>query len=174
VSASAQPAASTHIPGAPTDIRVAIMALTALMAEYAMLIDEDKLEDWVELFAEDCDYRIVTRENIEQGLPNVLMWCDNKNMLRDRVESYRNVNEYNPHYDRHILGPLRITGFEGNLWHFDVSYSLFQTTLEGESRLFSVGRYSVEARMDTDSAKLTRVAVVADTGLVPSLLATPI
>jgi anthranilate 1,2-dioxygenase small subunit len=164
----------TRIPGAPTDIRVAIMALTALMAEYAMLIDEDKLEDWVELFDEACDYRIVTRENVEQGLPNVLMWCDNRNMLHDRVASYRNVNLYNLHYDRHILGPLRITGAEGNVWHFDVSYSLFQTTLEGESRLFSVGRYSVEARLEGDSAKLLKVTVVADTGLIPSLLATPI
>ena len=149
-------------------------ALTALMAEYAMAIDEDRLEDWVELFAEDCDYRIVTRENVEQGLPNVLMWCDNQNMLRDRVESYRHVNEYNPHYDRHVLGPLRFTGEKDGLWSFELSYSLFQTSLEGESRLFSVGRYRVQARLSTDAAKLKSVAVIADTGLVPSLLATPI
>ena len=107
-----------------------------LMAEYAMALDEDRLEDWVELFDEDCDYRIVTRENVEQGLPNVLMWCDNKNMLRDRVESYRNVNLYNPHYDRHVIGPLRMLGENT----FEASYSLFQTDLEGSSRLFSVGR----------------------------------
>jgi anthranilate 1,2-dioxygenase small subunit len=136
------------------------------MAEYAMAIDEDRLEDWVELFAEECDYRVVTRENVEQGLPNVLMWCDNKNMLRDRVDSYRNVNEYNLHYDRHVLGPLRFTAEN----RFDVSYSLFQTTLEGESRLFSVGRYEVEVA----GMRFKSVKVVADTGLVLSLLATPI
>jgi anthranilate 1,2-dioxygenase small subunit len=148
--------------------------LTALMAEYAMALDEDRLEDWVELFAEDCDYRIVTRENVEQGLPNVLMWCDNGDMLRDRVESYRHVNEYNPHYDRHVLGPLRFTGEQDGVWSFELSYSLFQTSLEGESRLFSVGRYRVEARLSKDAAKLKSVVVIADTGLVPSLLATPI
>ena len=149
-------------------------ALTALMAEYAMAIDEDRLEDWVELFAADCDYRIVTRENVEQGLPNVLMWCDNQAMLRDRVESYRHVNEYNPHYDRHVLGPLRFTGETDGVWSFEVSYSLFQTSLEGESRLFSVGRYRVEATLAQGDGVLKRVLVVADTGLVPSLLATPI
>src|SRR5690348_11983907 len=104
-----------------TNIHVAFMALTALMAEYAMLIDEDQLEDWVELFDENCDYRVVTRENVEQNLPNVLMWCDNKNMLRDRVASYRDVNLYTLHYARHILGPIRITGNEGSVWRFDVS-----------------------------------------------------
>jgi anthranilate 1,2-dioxygenase small subunit len=149
-------------------------ALTALMAEYAMAIDEDRLEDWVALFDEACDYKVVTRENVEQNMANVLMWCDNKNMLHDRVESYRQVNLYNLHYDRHILGPLHFTGNAGPTWEFDVSYSLFQTELEGASRLFSVGRYRVEAIAAGDAARLKSVLVIADTGLVPSLLATPI
>jgi anthranilate 1,2-dioxygenase small subunit len=149
-------------------------AFTALMAEYGMALDEDRLEDWVELFEEACDYRVVTRENVEQGLPNVLMWCDNKNMLRDRIEAYRNVNLYNPHYDRHVLGPIRLIREADGICEFDMSYSLFQTTLEGESRLFSVGRYRVEARVEGKSAKLKAVTVIADTGQIPSLLATPI
>jgi len=155
----------------PADIRE---ALTTLMAEYAMAIDDNRLEDWVELFDEACDYKVVTRENVEQNLPNVLMWCDNKNMLRDRVESYRHVNLYNLHYDRHVLGLLRFVKQDGPVWTFDVSYSLFQTELEGASRLFSVGRYRVEALVNDSTARLRSVTVVADTGLVPSLLATPI
>ena len=139
-----------------------------------MALDENRLEDWVELFDEECDYKVVTRENVEQNLPNVLMWCDNKNMLRDRVESYRHVNLYNPHYDRHVLGPLRFTKQADSGWEFDVSYSLFQTELEGASRLFSVGRYRVEARVSEGKARLKAVTVIADTGLIPSLLATPI
>jgi anthranilate 1,2-dioxygenase small subunit len=145
------------------------VALSDLMAEYGMALDEDRLEDWVELFVEECDYRVVTRENVEQGLPNVLMWCDNKNMLRDRVESYRQVNLYNPHYDRHVIGPLRMLGDSS----FEASYSLFQTDLEGNSRLFSVGRYRVEALMG-DKARIRTMLVIADTGTIPSLLATPI
>jgi anthranilate 1,2-dioxygenase small subunit len=155
----------------PPEIRE---TFTALMAEYAMAIDDNRLEDWVELFDEACDYKVVTRENVEQNLPNILMWCDNKNMLRDRVESYRQVNLYNLHYDRHVLGPLRFVKQDGALWTFDVSYSLFQTELEGASRLFSVGRYRVEAKAEGGAARLKSVTVVADTGLVPSLLATPI
>jgi anthranilate 1,2-dioxygenase small subunit len=142
----------------------------SLMAEYGMALDEDRLEDWVELFDEDCDYRVTTRENVEQGLPNILMWCDNKNMLRDRVESYRNVNEYNLHYDRHVIGPLRMLGEST----FETSYGLFQTDLEGNSRLFSVGRYRVEAVMKDGAPRIRTMLVVADTGTIPSLLATPI
>jgi anthranilate 1,2-dioxygenase small subunit len=155
----------------PTEVRE---ALADLMAEYALSIDENRLEDWIELFDEACDYKVVTRENVEQGLPNVLMWCDNKNMLRDRVESYRHVNLYNPHYDRHVLGPLRFIEKKNSAWCFDAAYSLFQTELEGASRLFSVGRYRVEALVEGGVARLKSVTVIADTGLIPSLLATPI
>jgi anthranilate 1,2-dioxygenase small subunit len=155
----------------PTQVRE---ALGDLMAEYALSIDENRLEDWVELFDEVCDYKVVTRENVEQGLPNVLIWCDNKNMLRDRIESYRNVNLYNLHYDRHVIGPLRFLGEQDGVWRFEAAYSLFQTELEGASRLFSVGSYRVEARVNSGIARLKSVTVVADTGQVPSLLATPI
>jgi len=150
------------------------LALSDLMAEYGMALDEDRLEDWVELFEEQCDYRVVTRENVEQGLPNVLMWCDNKNMLRDRIESYRHVNEYNPHYDRHVIGPLRVLEDKDGVATFEASYSLFQTDLEGNSRLFSVGRYRAVALLRDGTARLKSLQVIADTGTVPSLLATPI
>ena len=146
------------------------IALSDLMAEYGMALDEDRLEEWVELFEEDCDYRVVTRENVEQELPNVLMWCDNKNMLRDRVESYRQVNLYNPHYDRHVIGPLRLLADKDSVATFEAAYSLFQTDLEGNSRLFSVGRYRVEVA----GKQIKTMLVIADTGAIPSLLATPI
>ena len=145
-----------------------------LLAEYALLIDEDRLEDWVELFDEACDYKVVTRENVEQGLPNVLIWCDNKNMLRDRIASYRNVNEYNLHWDRHVIGVPRFCGELDGVWTIEAGYSLFQTDMEGVSRLFSVGRYRIEFGMRDDIAGVKSVLVIADSGLIPTLLATPI
>ena len=149
-------------------------AAADLLAEYGLLIDEDRLEDWVALFDEACDYQVVTRENVEQGLPNVLIWCDNKAMLRDRVASYRNVNEYNLHWDRHVIGPPRFCGEAGGVWTIEAAYSLFQTDLEGVSRLFSVGRYRIEFMLRDEVARIKTALVIADTGLIPTLLATPI
>ena len=73
-----------------------------------------------------------------------------------------------------MLGPLRFLENRKPLWSFDLSYSLFQTELEGASRLFSVGRYRVQALVQGDAARLKAVTVIADTGLIASLLATPI
>ncbi|MBL8672048.1 MAG: aromatic-ring-hydroxylating dioxygenase subunit beta [Alphaproteobacteria bacterium] len=165
------PAAPLAAFDVPREVRDAV---GDLLAAYGLLIDEDKLEDWVALFDDACDYKVVTRENVEQGLPNVLIWCDNKDMLSDRVHSYRHVNEYNLHWDRHVIGPPRFLGQQDGAWRFEASYALFQTDLEGASRLFSVGRYRMAASVASGAARLRSVEVVADTGLVPSLLATPI
>jgi anthranilate 1,2-dioxygenase small subunit len=145
-------------------------ALRDLVAEYGLRLDEDRLEDWVELFLEDCRYTVISRENLAQGLPQPLILCENKDMLRDRILSYREVNEYNLHTDTHVIGPLR---FRGPL-EIEASYSLFQTDLEGVSRLFSVGRYEMTAMLDGGQARLRTVRVVVDTAAIPTLLATPI
>ena len=149
-------------------------AASDLLAEYACRIDEDKLEDWIELFVDACDYKVVTRENVEQGLPNVLMWCDNKDMLRDRVASYRDVNEYNLHWDRHVIGPARFCGEKDGVWTIEAAYSLFQTDMEGVSSLFSVGRYRIDFMLVVGAAHIKSALVIADTGLIPTLLASPV
>ncbi len=145
-----------------------------LLAEYGMALDQDRLEDWAALFTDDCDYRVISRENEEQGLPNIMMWCDNRDMLLDRIDSYRHVNEYNLHWDRHVIGPPRHFGLVDGLWQVEAAYSAYQTNLEGESRLFSVGRYRLGLRMEAGVARIRTAIVVADTGLIPTLLATPL
>ncbi|HEX3412719.1 MAG TPA: nuclear transport factor 2 family protein [Stellaceae bacterium] len=44
-------------------------AVWDLLAEYGALIDMAKFDEWLDLFAEECRYRIVPRENFDRGLP---------------------------------------------------------------------------------------------------------
>jgi anthranilate 1,2-dioxygenase small subunit len=144
-----------------------------LLAEYADLIDDDRLEDWLDLFAEESSYRILSRENEEQSLPLALMLCDNKDMLRDRVLSLRKANIYNLHWDRHLVSFARIREEAGAL-AVTANYALFQTTRQGETRLFSVGRYRDRLVREHGRLRFRDKTVVVDTGAVLSLLATPI
>lgn len=145
-----------------------------VMARYADLIDQDRLEEWLTLFTEDCDYRIVTRENESQGLIAPVMWCDNHAMLTDRIASYRNVNEYNLHYDRHVLGPLMMREPADDTLRYACSYVLLQTDLEGVTSVFSAGSMQMEFVLDNDALKIRTMRVVPDTAQVLTLLATPI
>lgn len=45
------------------------MALNRLYAQYAAAVDSNDWDKWIDLFVEDCDYRVQPRENHERGLP---------------------------------------------------------------------------------------------------------
>jgi len=144
-----------------------------LLAEHAFLLDEDRLEDWVELFVERADYRIVARENFDLGLPQPLVLCENKDMLRDRVASLRNANIYNIHRDRHIVGLPRF-GAAGEGIELEASFACYQTDPEGTSRLFVAGTYRAAALREAGRLRFARMLVLLDTAGIPTLLSTPL
>jgi hypothetical protein len=79
-------------------------AICDLLAEYGALIDMAKFDEWLGLFAEECRYQIVPRENFDRGLPAALVFCDSRAMLEDRIRALREANKYNIHTDRHVIG----------------------------------------------------------------------
>lgn len=145
----------------------------ALLTEYVDLIDEDRLEAWLDLFSEQSAYRIVSRENLEQNLPIALMLCDNKDMLRDRVMSLRTANIYNIHWDRHLISGVRVRSAD-EIIEVTANFALYHTTPEGETRLFSVGRYHDRLAREEGRLRFRDKTVIVDTGAVLTLLATPI
>jgi anthranilate 1,2-dioxygenase small subunit len=149
------------------------LRVTLLLEEYGRLIDEDRLEEWIELFAPRCHYEILSRENRDQNLPLSLMLCDSKDMLHDRIYSLRNANIYNIHSDCHIIGPARVVPMADGL-EVSAAYSLFQTDQSGKSWLFSVGRYNLVLVEDDRQLRIAKQIVVVDTGGIISLLSTPI
>ena len=145
-----------------------------LMNDYCELIDSDRLEEWLDLFTEDASYTVIPRENVEQNLPAAIILCPNKNVLRDRISSLRNANEFNLHYDRHLVSSIRVRPHAENVWLVEANYAVFQTTLEGQSKLFSVGRYRDKIRLEGDTLRFCEKYVVVDTFSIPTLLATPL
>jgi len=145
-----------------------------LIADAARLIDDDALEDWAELFVDDGIYRITTRENYDEDLPISIVFCDCLSMLRDRVASLREANVYNIHYDRHLVSSVRVLAVVGGVYDVHSSYSLYQTTAEGRSSLFSVGKYLDKVVIVDAQPRFKERIVIADTAGIPILLATPI
>jgi 3-phenylpropionate/cinnamic acid dioxygenase small subunit len=145
-----------------------------LLFEYVTRIDRDQLESWLDLFAEDATYQVVPRENVEQNLPASLILCTNKNMLRDRIVSLREANEYNLHYCRHLVSAPRFETLGADRLRLRATFSCYQTDLEGNSKLFAVGEYDDEVRFVAGQPSFARKYVVLDTYSVPNLLAVPL
>lgn len=149
-------------------------AIEDLIADYAEYIDSDRLEDWLDFFVEDCVYKIIPKENVDQGLPLTLMLCENKNMLRDRIASLREANIYNIHTDRHIVSGVRIRGESDGAFDVSANYAVFQTNQEGATWVFSVGVYRDKIVFEEDVPKFKEKVVIVDTASIPTLLSTPL
>ena len=116
------------------------LASADLLAEYGALIDSAQFDEWLGLFAEDCRYQVMPRENYDRGLPAALIFCDSRAMLEDRIRALREANKYNIHTDRHIIGLPRQSSMTGVL-AVEAPFAVYQTDQEGETRLFATGLY---------------------------------
>jgi anthranilate 1,2-dioxygenase small subunit len=146
-------------------------AVCELLAEYGALIDMAKFDEWLDLFAEECRYQIIPRENFDRGLPAGLVFCDSRAMLEDRIRALREANKYNIHTDRHVIGLPRV--FEDGL-ALEAPFAVFQTDQEGGTRLFATGLYRDRLEILGRGLKIRDKLVLLDTFAVPSLLATPL
>src|SRR4051812_10404845 len=128
------------------------MAIARLMTQYANAIDNDELERWPNFFTTDALYQIVPRTAHDKGHPVGIWYCDNRDMLEDRVSSIREVNVYEPHVYRHVIGPTEISGVTSGVYKAQTSYIVVRTMHDGEMSVFSAGRYVDEIVLDKNIA----------------------
>ena len=91
------------------------LGIQELIGDYAERIDEDRLEEWPELFADPCRYLVISRANHEAGMRQGVMYAASRGMLLDRVFSLRRANIFEPHRYRHVVGPIRLKAVEGDV-----------------------------------------------------------
>jgi anthranilate 1,2-dioxygenase small subunit len=104
-------------------------------------IDDDKLEAWPDFFAERCVYKIISRENYDRGLPLGVMECDSRGMLKDRIESLRRANVYEPHTYRHQTSALRVEPLGPDRFACVSNFLVVRTMATGDMAIFATGRY---------------------------------
>jgi anthranilate 1,2-dioxygenase small subunit len=150
------------------------LAVLELFAEYGALLDRAEYDAWLGLFAPECRYEVMPRENWERGLPAALILCDRRAMLEDRIMALREANKYNIHSDRHLIGLPRIFDTAGDMLSVEAPFALYQTDAEGETRLFATGLYRDRLERCVEGLKIRDKFVLLDTFAVPTLLATPL
>jgi anthranilate 1,2-dioxygenase small subunit len=143
-----------------------------LLAEYGALLDAAHYDGWLALFAGECRYQVVPRENWERGLPAGLIYCDSRAMLEDRIMALREANKYNIHSDRHLIGLPRFVA--GDALTIEAPFAVYQTDQEGATRLFATGLYRDRLEPEGPALKIRDKLVLLDTFAVPTLLATPL
>jgi len=145
-----------------------------LQERYVSVIDTDRLEEWPDLFTEDCIYEIVPKENVDLGLPMGIMHCFGRAMLRDRITSLRKANVFEPHTYRHMTSGLELVEIDADTVDMRSNYVVVQTLTDGESRVYQAGSYLDRVVRTVDGWRYQRKKAVYDTSRVQTLLVTPV
>jgi anthranilate 1,2-dioxygenase small subunit len=148
--------------------------LHRLQEHYVSLIDTGRLEEWPELFTEDCIYEIVPKKNANPEVPDGIVYCLGRAMLRERINSLRKANLSVRHTYRHMTSGLEITPVDVNTIEMQSNYVVVQTLSDGESRVYQAGRYFDRIVHTVDGWRYQRKRAVYDTSRVHTSLLTPV
>jgi anthranilate 1,2-dioxygenase small subunit len=145
----------------------------AFLAENASALDRADFDRWIEDFIEDCTYKVTSAENVSLGYDFPLMLMKNRNMILDRILSLREANVYNIHRDTHVLG-LPVVRVDGDMVHAETAIAVYQTSQDGISALFCVGRYLDAISAAGGRLRLKSREVLIESFAIARLLSTPL
>lgn len=148
--------------------------IEALHTRYIRCIDDDRIEEWPELFTETCLYKIVTRENFDHGMPLAVMECRSRGMLQDRVTGLRRINVYEPQRYLHQISGLTIEQVDGTRVRCRSNYLVVRTMGNGTMSIFSAGIYSDKIALNGGDAKFEERIVIPDSRRIDTLLVIPL
>lgn len=86
-------------------------SLAAFAYDEARLIDERRLDEWYELFADDGIYWMPLSRGQPDGINHTSLFYEDKLLLRIRIERLKNprsFSQHRPSHCQHVLQPPRV------------------------------------------------------------------
>lgn len=140
---------------------------------YYDALDALRFDDWPEYFAEECIYRIISRENYEGGYRLATVGAESRGMLKDRVTGLIKTMVFAPRYYRRFPGPLRIMRENGGRCRVEHNLLIIQTLVDKQSEIVLCGRCHDELVIEDGKLLIKRRDVVFDSEMIPNSLIYP-
>ncbi len=150
------------------------LAVEDFHSDYAAALDRFDLERWVAFFTDDAVYHVIARDNEEDGLPLGLIYCEGKDMLRDRAFAILNTEMYVPRYLQLSVTNTRVHSFDQHHVRAEANYQLFETRIEEPTRVQQVGKYHDLFIRDGDDLLLRQRKCVYDSVMVDNCMVFPV
>jgi 3-phenylpropionate/cinnamic acid dioxygenase small subunit len=148
--------------------------LADLYCAYDDALNDGALERWPEFFTEACVYKVIPRENVEQGFPVALIYCESRDMLADRVVALRETALFAPRIARRLTSGICLRAIDADVLHLSASFAVFQTMQDQPSELFLCGRCQDRVVEDDGTLRFAERLCIYDSTIVPTSLVYPI
>ncbi|MSQ18793.1 MAG: anthranilate 1,2-dioxygenase [Betaproteobacteria bacterium] len=152
-----------------------LRAIEFLLYEWARTIDEGRLESLAELLIERGEYKVVSRFNVDRGLPVALIHTKSRAQLRDRITSMRVANVYEPHNYRHAVSGVQVIGASNGVYEVRANYTVIRIMdHDGSMALFACGQYQDKVVFEGGTALFQQHQVTYDSRAIDTLLVLPL
>jgi anthranilate 1,2-dioxygenase small subunit len=149
-------------------------AIHELIAEYAETIDENRLEEWPDLFTDPYRYLVISRSNHDAGMRQGVIYCASRGMMLDRVFAIRRANLFEPHRYRHVISPIRVKSVLEEVATVHSHFIVARIMADGTTTLFATGRYLDIIDVSGTHYRFKERIVVLDSDKIDTLLAIPL
>lgn len=146
------------------------MGVRDLYDDHVALLDSGDYEAWLDLFVEDCDYRVVSKENADLGLPLATIRCESRAMLADRLSAIENTQFFTPRQVRRFVSGVRL----GDGGRVTASFLVIETVEDEPSQVHCTGAYRDVVTLDGERPRFVEKVAIYDAALVPTSLILPI
>jgi len=151
-----------------------VQAVRDFYEEYTICLDDSDFERWPSYFTEDADYRIISRENFDRGLPMASMTCNGIGMIKDRVTALLKVLVYEPRHLRRYVSSVRVKSQDGNVIKSGANFLVFESMMDRETQLNMIGAYHDTLVREGDSFRIKERNCVYDNHRILTTLYAPI
>jgi len=148
--------------------------LADLYAAYDNALNDGELERWPELFVDACVYKVIHKENHDQGLPVAVIYCESRDMLVDRVVALRETALYAPRIVRRITSAICLRAIEEDGLRLTANFAVFQTMPDQPSEIFLCGRYQDRVIDEGGVLRFAERLCIYDSTIIPISLVYPI
>ncbi len=148
--------------------------LADLYCAYDNALNDGELERWPELFTDACVYKVIPRENHEQGLPVALIYCESRDMLCDRVVALRETALYAPRTVRRITSAVCVRAIGDDGLRLTADFALLQSMPNRPSELFLCGCCEDLVVDDGGILRFAERLCIYDSTIVPTSLVYPV
>jgi len=163
------------VPDARLEALLLRTEIDAFNTEYVAKLDRQDLTGWVDCFAENAFYTVISRENFERNHPVGLIYCEGRAMIADRAFALLKTAMFGPRYLRHMLSNLSVVPEADGTVRARANFIVFEVLMDWpEPRVLLVGEYRDVFAREGGTLKLKERRCVYDNLLIPTALCIPI
>ena len=158
----------------PADLTALRLEIEEFNTAYADCLDDGDVTLWPGFFTEDAIYKILPRENWEQGLPVAAMFVEGRGGLIDRVVGVTKTVVYRRRFLRLYITNTRIRSADGESIKAEANYQVLETLPDEFTKILNAGRYFDTFVREAGALKLKERLCIYDSEMVPATLVYPI